>query len=80
MELPTVRRFPIYKWQTKNLKSNTDNFLFTAQPSEFWFSQAGKWEMRSTGLYAKAGSKVAYTIPQSAVGTIHVSMIFKMYS
>lgn len=57
------------------LKQTPTCIFFTAQPSEYWYSYAGKWEMRSTGLYAKAGTKVTFTIPESVVGNVHVRLL-----
>lgn len=50
-------------------------FLISAQPSQFWFSNPAANVWRSTGLYAKAGTIVTLTIPDSVVGKLGVSVI-----
>ena len=55
-------------------KFSTFEFLFLAKDHLlFSYSQQGRHEWRSTGLYAKAAQKVKYTIPEAAVGKMKVS-------
>jgi hypothetical protein len=50
-------------------------FVISAQPSQFWFSNPGANVWRSTGLYAKAGTVVTITVPDSTIGKLGVSVI-----